>query len=249
MPKEIIITGNWDKERLDALIYESWMIHKPDKQIAFLSEHFLGVQYKEHTLLGDADTEEVFVINLGAVDCFTFLEYIEAMRLSDSFTAFKYRLKRIRYQNAIVDYYKRNHFFTDWKEYNFNFVSDVTNQAGDGKAVIREKILNLKEDGTLFLEGIESRLRVISYIPSELIDDKTTAALKTGDYVGIYSEKSGLDVSHVGILVKNASIAIFRHASSEYKEVVEQDFLEYVAGKPGIIIIRPLTVSGPTLLA
>ena len=63
--------------------------------------------------------------------------------------------------------------------------------------------------------------------------------LRTGDYIGIYSDLSGLDVSHVGIIVKDSLGIKFRHASSVARKVVDQDFATYISGKPGIIIIRP----------
>jgi hypothetical protein len=238
MSEEIVITGRWENKELDSLIHKSWMIHTPDEQIAFLSKHFLGIPYQAHTLIGSRDNQEVFVINLGAVDCLTFIEYIEAMRLSNSFSAFKINLRRIRYQGAVVDYRTRNHFFTDWVEYNSDFVEDATNQAGGSKTIAEKKLLNLKDDGTFFLYGIEPRLREIRYIPSAFIDDKIIARLNTGDYIGIYTEKTGLDASHVGILIKNASQAVFRHASSRYKKVIEQDLKQYITGKPGIVVLR-----------
>lgn len=240
MSEEIIIIGKWNLQELDNLLYKSWTIQEPDKQITFLSEQFLGIYYKENTLIGSTDVQEVFVINLEAVDCFTFIEYIEAMRLSNSFNVFKNNLKKIRYQDNIVNYYKRNHFFTDWREFNFSSIEDVTSQIACDKATVVEKRINLKEDGTYFLPGIESKLREIRYIPSNFVDNAISADLKNGDYIGIYSAKAGLDVSHVGILIKDKDRVILRHASSEYKKVVEQDFEKYIEDKPGIIVLRPL---------
>lgn len=243
MSKEIIITGKWDLKALDTLIYKSWMMQEPDKQIAFLSGHFLEVQYKDHTLIGSVGTQELFVINLETVDCFTFIEYIEAMRLSNSFATFKDRLKRIRYQGGVVDYYRRNHFFTDWLEFNSEFVADITNKASGSKSVVKKKLLNLKEDGSYLLPGIEPRLREIRYIPSFLIDNAVLMRLNTGDYIGMYSNKTELDVSHVGILIKKPNKVVFIHASSEYKRVIEQDFKQYIDDKPGIVVLRPLGIS------
>jgi len=67
--------------------------------------------------------------------------------------------------------------------------------------------------------------------------------LKTGDYAGIYSVTEGLDVSHVGIIIKKGDNIYLRHASSqkEIRKVVDQDFRKYIVGKPGIIILRPKT--------
>jgi hypothetical protein len=68
-------------------------------------------------------------------------------------------------------------------------------------------------------------------------------SLRTGDYVGIYAEARGLDVSHVGIIVKSDDTAHLRHASSipSHRRVIDEDFVTYMSGKPGMIVLRPTT--------
>jgi hypothetical protein len=180
------------------------------------------------------------VINLEGVDCFTFLDYVESMRQSSSFQEFKENLKRVRYQGGEVSFKKRNHFFTDWIEYDSPFVDDVTELIGSKKAISVKKLLNEKEDGTFFLLGIQPRERIIHYIPAIAIDDLIINELRTGDYVGLYSTERGLDVSHVGIFIKEKNNIYLRHASSfeKHRKVVDQDFKQYIAKKPGIIVFR-----------
>ena len=99
--------------------------------------------------------------------------------------------------------------------------------------------MNKKEDETRFLPGIPSKKRALKYIPSDVIDESVINNLQTGDYIGIYSEKPGLDVSHVGIIFKNRAATYIRHASSEKKKVADDDFKKYISGKPGVIVLRP----------
>ncbi|HDN94712.1 MAG TPA: DUF1460 domain-containing protein, partial [Nitrospirae bacterium] len=73
-----IILGKWTDNSLDLFLKEAADIRHPGKRIDFLSKQFLDTKYTEATLTGDADTPEVLVINLEAVDCLTFIEYIEA---------------------------------------------------------------------------------------------------------------------------------------------------------------------------
>ncbi len=240
MSKEIIITGKWTIDILNRLLKKFSSIDNLSSRIALISYHFLGIPYKENTLIGNIDMPERFVINLEAVDCFTFIEYVEAMSLSSSFDEFKNNLQRIRYQHKEVDYRKRNHFFTDWIQYNSAFIKDVTTEIGGNKTLFVDKTLNLKEDGTTYLYGINPIMRKVGYIPSNCINDELIDSIKTGDYIGIYSQKAGLDVSHVGILIKSDQLVLLRHSSSEknIRKVIDQDFRSYIAEKLGIMILR-----------
>ena len=240
--KLYIDLGRWTEVELNKLILEASLIKDSGERIKFLSDFFIGLEYKESTLIGDNNTSEVLVVNLSGVDCFTFIDYIEAMRLSDSFGGFLKNLRHVRYRNSIVSYEDRRHFLTDWGDYRPATVSDVTEQIGGGKAKDILKVINLKEDGTAFLPGIGSHQRKINYIPHENISGTVVGKLKTGDYAGIYSPMAGLDVSHVGIIIKDGKRVSFRHASSDsrYRKVIDQDFQSYIPGKPGLIILRPV---------
>ena len=236
-----IILGKFSEDDWNSIIRESYLIIDTGSRIDFLSSKFLGIAYAESTLTGGRETPEIFVINLAAVDCFTFLEYVESMRLSKSFAGFRKNLRQIRYRSGIVSFETRNHFFTDWRIFNKTFVEDVTQIMGNDSATRVQKRLNAIEDNASMLPGIPSVERNIDFIPADEIGDMILNSLKTGDYIGIYSDKTGLDVSHVGILIKEGHDIFLRHASSkkEYREVIDQDFKEYVAHKPGIVVLRP----------
>ena len=238
--KEFILLGKWTSEKLDAILHESSKINDAGLRIDYLSKQFLGTPYQESTLVGDINTPEVFVINLEAVDCFTLLDYIESMRRSFSFDEFRENLRKVRYRGGEVSFKNRNHFFTDWCEFNSNFIDDVTMQIGGKKVRSIMKLLNQREDGSYYLPGIQLKDRLITYLPVDMIDDTILSELRTGDYIGIYSEEQGLDVSHVGIFIKRENDIFLRHASSltEYRKVVDQDFRDYMADKPGILVFR-----------
>ena len=239
--KEQITLGKWSALDWDSLLRESSKIDDAGKRIDFLSKKFFNTQYSRSTLIGDVNLPEVFVINFEGVDCFTFLDYIEAMRFSGSFAEFKERLKKIRYRSGEVSFENRNHFFTDWKEFNQGFVDDVTAQIGGETVKRAKKMLNRKRGGVNLLPGIDYKQREIIYIPSDIVDAAVLDRLMTGDYVGIYTRKLGLDVSHVGIIIRDKKKVYFRHASSglRYRKVIDQDFRKYIDGKPGIVVLRP----------
>jgi hypothetical protein len=232
--------GQWTEETLDHLLWKAASIEKIGARIAFISTQFLDIPYRESTLTGNRNTREIFTINLEAVDCFTYLDYVEAMRLSASFTGFKKNLREIRYRAGKVAYTHRNHFFTDWRERHFS-VTDVTGEIGQGRAQAVLKRLNEKQDGTYFIPGIPVMERDITYIPAEALDGAVLTLLQLGDYVGIYAGTAGLDVSHVGIFIKGNNANYLRHASSapSQKKVIDQDFKTYMEDKPGIVVLRP----------
>jgi hypothetical protein len=238
---EQIDLGQWTEHDLDMILQEASRISENGKRIDILSRHFLEVKYRENTLAGSSITPEVFVINLDALDCFTFLDYIESMRLSTSFADFKRNLVMVRYKSGKIDYINRNHFFSDWREFNKDTLQDISLQIAGEKTMTIKKILNLREDGTLYLPGLAPVERTIDYIPASAIDEFIIRKCKTGDYIGIYTDEPGLDVTHVGIIIKNKGKIYLRHASShpEYRQVIEQDFLTYMVGKPGFFILRP----------
>ena len=239
---EQIDLGKWNEHDLDMILQEASRIIENGKRIDILSRLFLEVKYRENTLAGSSFTPEVFVINLDALDCFTFLDYIESMRLSTSFADFKRNLVMVRYKSGKIDYINRNHFFSDWSEFNKDTLQDISLQIAGEKTRTIKKILNLKEDGTLYLPGLAPVERTIDYIPASAIDESIIRKCKTGDYIGIYADDPGLDVTHVGIIIENKGKVYLRHASSlsEYKKIVDQDFKTYMSDKPGFLVFRAL---------
>ncbi len=239
--EKVVILGKWSETKLNDMMQKSAKINDSGSRIDFISEQFLNVKYEDSTLIGSINTPELLVINLDGMDCFTYIDYVEAMQLSESFRNFVNNLQSIRYQSGDIGFRNRNHFFTDWVESNSGNVIDVTSDIGGDKTMTVKKILNKKGDGTYYLTGIPIKERSVTYIPSASIDEVIIGRLKTGDYVGMYTEKEGLDVSHTGIIIKKEEGVYLRHASSrdENRRVVDEDFLTYISDKPGIVVLRP----------
>jgi hypothetical protein len=239
--KEHIISGKWTEQEMDRLLNKSSKLTNPGDRIHYISDKFLNIQYKAATLAGSINAPEALVINLAGVDCFTFIDYIESMRISDSFSQFRGNLIKVRYCSGIVAFKNRHHFFSDWRECSTNLVEDVTDYISNSKSITAIKSLNKKEDGTLYVQGIPVTERDITYIASGDVDSAVVDKLNIGDYVGIYSKKQGLDVSHVGILIKRENSIYFRNASSagHHKKVIDEDFRAYIEDKPGIVVLRP----------
>lgn len=239
---EKIELGKWTESSLTLIMTEASNLGSPGERIAFVSEKFLGTPYVGSTLTGSIDTPEVFTIDLEGMDCFTFIDYVEAMSLSDSFPEFKDSLRKIRYSLGVVAFANRNHFFSDWPINNSQYIKDVTSEVGGKNTVAVSKKLNLKSDGTYYLPGIPVKERTIYYIPSAALDASVLNNLMTGDFVGIYTDKDGLDASHTGLIIEKGGRVLLRDASSreKNKKVVDEDLSEYMKNRPGLIVYRPV---------
>jgi hypothetical protein len=239
---EVVDLGGWSRGEIERLLADAGRIPEPGRQIEFISAAFLDTPYLADTLIGSAEKAEVLVLRLDGVDCFTLLDTVEALRRAASFDGFKEALLRIRYRDGRVDFLSRNHFFSEWQAAGSDHLRDVTALVG-GEGVRRvEKLLNKKEDGALYLPGYPVKSRELAYIPPEVVNEAVLARLRTGDYLGIYTPRPGLDVTHVGIVVKREGKVFLRHASSQsqLKKVVDQELTAYLGGKKGLVVYRPV---------
>lgn len=202
------------------------------KDVAKLSSKFLGVEYVANTLSNEEinTSKENLIINFDALDCFTFIDTIEALKNAKNKRDFKEKLIHTRYKNGIISYHSRNHFFSDWVLN--DSLEDITCSLGVCQKSV--KYLNKNEK---YLKEIPTIKRVISYIKPQDIDIKQ---LKTGDYIGIYTKKEDLDVTHTGIIIKKSDKIYIRHASSLEKRIIDSEFFHYTQKKLGVIIYRSL---------
>ncbi|MEV6770051.1 DUF1460 domain-containing protein [Nocardia sp. NPDC051030] len=207
--------------------------------ITSLSSRFLGTPYGANMLIGSASQPEQLVIDFRAVDCFTYLDYVEALTRSTDRNQFVANLIQTRYTGGQVDFTKRKHFFTDWAQTDRVAATDITASLTPATVTVGKQ-LNVKPDGSRYLPGIPVVDRAITYIPSGSVDQNVINQLRPGDYIGAYTDVAGLDVSHVGIFVNTASGPAFRNASSlaANNQVVDSSFSDYVQSVPGIVVLR-----------
>ncbi|WP_406848407.1 DUF1460 domain-containing protein [Xanthomonas citri] len=208
--------------------------------IKVISAEFLDTPYQANMLQGSATTPEKLIIDFRGLDCFTYLDYVEAARHAYSQQDFVDRLILTRYVHGVVGFTSRKHFFSDWVARPYQLADDITATLSP-RAVSVEKDLNLKADGSLYLPGLPVVQRTIAYIPAADVDRTVIQKLRSGDYVGRYSPSAGLDVSHVGIFLQTDHGQVLRNASSRLKneKVVDSPFMDYVAHTVGIVVYRP----------
>ncbi|MGB0878782.1 MAG: DUF1460 domain-containing protein [Mycobacterium sp.] len=206
-----------------------------------VSQQFLDVPYGAHTLIGSATESEQLVVNLQEVDCFTYADYVEALKRSDDREEFIDNLTKVRYKNGVVDFQDRKHFFTDWSASAPAIATDIT-ESLSANSIQSTKNLNEKDAGGAYLPGLPVVPRTVTYIPSASVDSSVIDRLQTGDYIGAYAEDGGLDVTHVGIFVDTVDGPVLRNASSlsANNKVVDSSLLEYLSTVPGMVVLRPV---------
>lgn len=212
-----------------------------DRDGEALSREFLGTPYGANTLIGSETEPEQLVVDLAKVDCFTYADYVEALKRAADRRQFIAALTTVRYKGGVVGFQTRKHFFTDWSAATPALATDVTASLS-ANAIQVSKNLNQKDSGGVYLPGLPVVPRTLSYIPSESVDNAVLSGLRTGDYIGAYAEDGGLDVTHVGIFIDGPDGPVLRNASSlrANEKVVDSPFLDYSQTVPGIVVLRPV---------
>lgn len=208
--------------------------------------------------------EEKLIVNLREMDCTTFAENILAISRTiktgnPTFEKFAAELQNIRYHNGKIDgYTSRIHYFSDWIFENDRrgIVKSVSKEIG---GIIYPKPVNFMsthpESYQQLKENPETQ-KLIAAREKELTARKTffiskekigeiESKLKDGDTVGITSRVEGLDVSHVGILIRKDGKIHLIHASTTAKKVIVSDetleeYLLKSKSVTGIMVARPI---------
>jgi len=234
----LMLIFGFNASKVNNIINDSVKIKDTGERIEYISSIFKNTPYKANTLVGSPDDKEVLVVNLDGMDCFTFLDYVEALRLSESPDDFIVNLKDVRYFHGEVTYKSRKHFFTDWVSGDHNTVKDITPELPG--SIMVEKFINRRSNNKNWLKNLPHTMRMVTYIPSDKIDKDVIKMLKNGDYVGIYTSKKGLDVTHTGIFIRNEGGEFFRNTSSKVMKVTDYPFDKYLKEIPGIIVFRAI---------
>ncbi len=224
---------------------------------------FKETPYKAATLEINPDGEKL-VINLREMDCTTFAENVLAISRTiksgnPTFEKFATELQNIRYRDGKIDgYASRNHYFSDWIFEN-DRAKTVRSVSKKIAGTIYPKTLNFMSthpESYAQLKGDPEIVKLIAdkekeisaretyFIPEEKIGE-IESKLKDGDIVGITSRVDGLDISHVGILVRKTGRIHLMNASSVANKVIVSDetLEEYLLNSKsvtGIMVARPL---------
>lgn len=237
-----------------------------DNCLMYFARKLKSVPYVARTLEGGE--RERLVVNLRQLDCTTYVENVIALYLcikngETTFRDFCNYLRKIRYENGIVTYPTRLHYFSYWIEQNTltGIVREIVPQDSsvteDSEYDIYymssnpEKYPALRKDTSLIDDIAEMEKyfdgKTYRYIPKAKLKNPESlqAYIKDGDIIAIVTNKKGLDISHIGFAAWQKGNLHLLNASSIHKKVVEEpmSLYKYMMRHPsqtGIRIIRVL---------
>lgn len=227
-----------------------------------LGTYFEGTPYVAHTL--EKEGEEQLVVNLRGLDCTTLVENCLALSKTiqsgeHTFGQFTKELKNVRYRSGKIEGYpSRLHYTTDWifDNQQKKLVRNLSKEIGATPYPKEINFMSTHTDSYQQLKDSSHLVQIIAqkendinsrqhfYIPEEKLAEVENQ-LMDGDIVGITTSVDGLDISHMGILIRKGGRIHLLHASSAAEKVVlsEETLEEYLLNSKsatGIMVARPL---------
>ena len=230
-----------------------------DELIVKVAKQFLGTPYVAGTL---EQEPERLTVNLRETDCILFVEMCLALALTakddePSFDSYIDRLAALRYRDGVVDgYTSRLHYTSEWiaQGADNGFFKEVTKECG-GSPLAQKfsfmsthpssyKQLSNSPANVAKIRSVEQDLQSRSYwyIPkSEL--PACAKNIRSGDIIAFTSTVAGLDITHIGIALRQGDTLTFIHASTSADKVIinPTPLTQYISGvksQSGVRIIR-----------
>ena len=213
-----------DTLRINELLQKGYQSNctSASELVVFYAKQLLGTPYVGHTLEGD---KEMLTINIDELDCTTFVETIYALTRTTLDKRYSWRdyaanLESIRYRGGIMgDYASRLHYISEWIIDNNSRgnLTEITSDIPHSQPQIKtinfmsqhvQSYSSLKNDPEMVEKIIKAenklrnhRMNVLR--KSWLGDKQVKAVLHDGDFIGLVTKIEGLDISHLGIIIKD----------------------------------------------
>ncbi|MEG4073853.1 DUF1460 domain-containing protein [Microcoleus sp. Pol14C2] len=227
-----------------------------------IADNFRGKPYAAGLL--DESGEEKLIVTLNKFDCVLFVETVLAIARGIAVQDYDYqnlvnRIEEQRYLNGKMNgYCSRLHYFSEWINDNQKrqTVENITAELG---GVPMNKTLNfmsqhrssyaqmVKDEATyqcIVSQEAELAKTTVNYIPTNRIKS-VYSQLKPGDIVAVATDVKGLDVTHTGLVYRNADGNLgLIHASPAGEVTVAYDLQRYirrVESAIGIVVARAKT--------
>ena len=226
--------------------------------MVYYAKQLLDIPYIAHTLEGDT---EMLTINIDELDCTTYVETVYALArttLSQRTTwrDFANNLESVRYRNGeMTDYASRLHYISDWIMNNSarGNIKEITTEFGGCKYIIKTIDFMSKHreyypamaDSTIYEKirnyEIGYRSHRFPYIKKELLYTKNVInEFESGDIIAMVTKTEGLDISHLGLVLKENNKLYFINASMGGKKVQieKSQFADYMKNNRNCIGVR-----------
>jgi cell wall-associated NlpC family hydrolase len=227
-----------------------------------IADNFQGLPYAEGLL--DKSGEEKLIVTLNKFDCVLFVETVLAIARGVAVEDYDYqnfvnRIEEQRYLNGKINgYCSRLHYFSEWINDNQKrqTVENITAKLGGGPM---NKTLNfmsqhrssypqmVKDEATyqcIVSQEADLAKTTVNYIPTNQIKS-LYSQLKPGDIVAVATDVKGLDVTHTGLVYRNADGNMgLIHASPAGEVTVAYDLQRYISrvkSAIGIVVARAKT--------
>ncbi|WP_205727916.1 N-acetylmuramoyl-L-alanine amidase-like domain-containing protein [Flammeovirga pectinis] len=241
------ICSNPSKMALDAKIKELNKLPVEgitnNEKLSLIGNTFLGQPYLEKTL--EVGEKEQLVINFIGFDCTTYVESVLALTILYSDTSLESLrtinhyasiLERIRYRDGVIDgYTSRLHYFTEWVRDNAKkgIIKDVTVEIGGTEYTKEINFMSTHLSSYKQLDNDKGAVEKIKCVEEEINKKKLSqiyindiesidSKIKSGDIISLVTKIKGLDVTHVGIAVREADgkIHLMHDSQSKGKVVI-----------------------------
>jgi hypothetical protein len=221
-----------DVQLVNQLLAATLLQSSIGERIKTISGELMGRPYLVNPLIGSTDQPEVLVTTLSGFDCVTFVESVLAMAYAHRAEDYAEWLREIRYLHGEITWNKRHHYTTDWMRHNIH--------AGFLSEFVRSSTTSVCTKELNIITGLPERIVSFRYYPKSKLKS-LSSFFQDGDIIAFVSTKKGLDVFHVGLLVRDGDQVLMRHAARSRGAVVEQPLAEFVEQNrtPGFVIVRP----------
>lgn len=230
-----------DTTRITQILNEVGALHiaDPGRRTAAIARHFIGTPYVGGTLEGE---REALRVNLDELDCTTLVDVVAALSytLGENRSGWQdlvYNLRRMRYRNGEINGYpSRLHYNCEWAVDNIHRgnIEDATRNIPkcfyivrtiDFMSTHRDRYKALADSADFeAIRRVENGFRSHRFPYIKTADTRAKevrAALREGDIVAFVSNLKDLDVTHLGLLVREADgLLHVLHASSAEGRVV-----------------------------
>jgi len=221
-------------------------------RIAEVAKRGLGTPYKGDPLgegpAGAVDTDPL--MDLGHVDCVTFVEQTIALAACDSYRAAFHTLQTIRYRTDEVAFENRNHFMAaDWVKNN-TFCRDVTGDLDTPtktgtRTIGRKHFFQLKELPDKAREAVDETLD-LTYVPADAVA-QAEPHLPSPALILLIGKVNWLFTLHCGLYIRDETgQGRFYHASSQAGEVVAVGLAEYLRDSTRYIGFAAYAIAEPS---